>query len=353
MPRAASRVRAAIVARSSSPLWASSLRPRRRRRHPARARQAATSARSCIPAVHAESAARSSRSVRRRGPVSGARTARTPPRRPNRPRAPRRARPLPPAARRSSSPGARWSRRDARRSGPRPSRGGLGGSTVRRTPLARRRAGVHRRAQERMPELDAPAANRDQAPVLGLAEARDIESESSAHVGDETEVRTAHGGDEQDCPAARRPGRSSRRPNASITARGTRSGSPVSRLSITSRSAARSSSSASGLPAVARCSRRTSPRRRDAGPPAMSVPRRLEIQPADRQRRQPRRRRASPSGLRHPEQHDNRVCRQPPRGEDQGARRRTRRPGAGRRRPRRPGRPRHTGRPGSERLRRS
>ncbi len=52
-----------------------------------------------------------------------------------------------------------------------------------------------------MPEFDRPVANHDQASVLGLFEACDVESESSAHVGDETEVRTADGGDEQDCAA--------------------------------------------------------------------------------------------------------------------------------------------------------
>ena len=223
---------------------------------------------------------------------------------------------------------------------------------MRRTPLLHRCAGVHRGAQQRMPELHATAAHRDQPAILRLAEPPDVDSERGARVGDEPEVGAAHRCDEQGRTAARHPGRSSRLPNASATARGTRSGSPVSTLSTTSRSAARSSSSASGLPAVARCSIRTCSS--DAAPPAPRASAR-----ADSRSSPPTASAGSPDdhvvalGAAHAE-----AARRP--GRPRAAARRTparsptaRRPGAGRRPRRRRGRPRRTGRSGSARLRRS
>ena len=158
-------------------------------------------------------------------PASAARSARTPPRRPNTPRARRRAR-RPSASRSATSASGMPDRlgRDATRAGPCPPRRGLGGSAMRRTPVLRRGArNTPQSASSGCRNSTRPVAHRDQAPVLGLFEAPDVESERAARVGDEPEVRAADGGDEQHCPAlgvhvAPAAGRTRRSPRAALGA---------------------------------------------------------------------------------------------------------------------------------------
>ncbi len=80
-------------------------------------------------------------------------------------------------------------------------RDGIGRGSVRRVPVLRRCTGVDRRAQQRMPEFDESAAHCDQAQILGVAQATDVDPERRGRVRDEAEIRAAHGGDQECHPA--------------------------------------------------------------------------------------------------------------------------------------------------------
>jgi hypothetical protein len=68
---------------------------------------------------------------------------------------------------------------------------------MRRPPLAGPGTGVHRGAQQRVPEGDPPGADRDQVGVLGLCQRVARQSEGGAGTRRHGEVVAAHRGDQQ------------------------------------------------------------------------------------------------------------------------------------------------------------
>ncbi len=194
----------------------------------------------------------------------------------------------------------------------------LRGGPMRRMTLLHRCAGVHRGAQQRMPELHAAPAHRHQPTILGFSEQPDIDSERVAGGRDEPEVRSAHRCDEQGRtaagiqvlePPAERVGDRARH------AQGQPGLDALDHVEVGGLQFEQSERIAGGRAVqhphvLIRC--RTTRHERA---------RRLEIQPADRERGQSRHHVVALGGA-HAEECDHRVGRQPPRCEDQGARRR-------------------------------
>ena len=340
-------VRAAIDARSSISRTPSAA-GRIGRRHPASARRAARAhVRRCPPSTRRRRPAAAARSARRR-PESVARTARTPPTATEY------------AARPTACSPASASRSATSASGCQIGLGQMPGAAIRRPRPGwrRRRHDAPRAARcadapEYTAERRSGCRNSTRPPRTVISprssassEATVVESERGARVGDEPEVGAAHGRDEQDGPAL---GIHSRQP-------------PAERVDDRPRHPERQS----GLEALdARRGRRRPVRAAPADCPrspggarrTLLVGRRVvgvrreqqsradsRSRPPTAQRRQPATTTASPSGLRTPKQHDDRVGSESARGEDEGVRPRAHRPGAGRRRRRRPARPRRTGR---------